>query len=144
MDDDVRLDAGITGEALAHAKASDVVITGKPVELVDDDTFTVDVPIPPLHRPGVECMLEKLESRDCYGYVKETAWRASPSDRMIKVGGVRVVLVSGMSAVGDTRDKAVEKLSTAVGQAVAQAYVHLLTSDEPEKREAARSMEIGS
>jgi hypothetical protein len=135
------MDANLSGGDLAEAASADGLVQGEPITLGQGHS---PLSYPPLHPPQVECLVETLQLKDSNGDVVEECYRASPCDRVIQVGPVKVQLASGLAAVGHYSAEAVDKLSTLVGQAVLQAYVDLATSGDPEKLAAARSMEVGS
>jgi hypothetical protein len=134
------MDADLSASDMTEAATADGVVQGQPITLESGQS---PLSYPPLHRPHVECLLETLQLKDAYGDVIEEVYRASPTERVIMVGPVKVQLAAGLSAVDHYRDGAVGKLTRLVGQAVLQAYIDLAVSGDSEKLAAARSMEIG-
>lgn len=119
-----------------------VHIVGKPIEIAENESFTVKVPVPPLHRPEIEVVLETLLARD--GETgPQRIYRAFVAQESVKVGCVKIVLERFEASATDKEEAGI-KLGKLVGQAVVQVYMKLLTSDDPDEVAAARSMEIGS
>ena len=131
--------ANMDGNDLLRARGASGLIAGQPIKPPEGSVLHV----PPLKRPSLEVLVEELHLKDAHGGVTEEAFRASPNERDLKIGEVTVQLVGGLSSVGSTRDEAVHKLCRLIGQAVAQAYVDLMGSEDEEKTEAARTMEVG-
>ena len=135
------MDSDLTHEQLIAAKQAKGLIMGRPIEITHDETFTVSLPLPPLHRPTLEVLVEGMVVRDKAGAEVERLYRAYPAGLRVRVGGVEIDLAP-LSAVDATKDGATQKLCALAGQAVGQVYVKLLTSEDPNEVEAARSMEI--
>lgn len=103
-----------------------------------NSTFKAKLPIPPLHRPEVEVLLE-----GCRGEEGEY-WRAQAADKEVKIGPHVQIQLKHLAAVGASREEATKKLSALVGHAAVQVYVTLVTSGDENKIRAGRSMEIAS
>lgn len=127
-------------DELRRMKKAPGAIVGTPIPIDPKGTFTVKLPVPPLKEPSVEILLEGMVVKDASGKTVETAWRSTPAGDTVQVGSVAIQLAR-LSAVGETREGAAKKLATLIGQAMAQVYVDLVTSDDEEKIEAARTME---
>lgn len=130
----------MTPEDLAAARLAPGLISGQPITAGPLDP--VPLPLPPLHRPAVEVLVETLHLHSQAGGAVEEVYRASLAGLQVMVGRAQITLRS-LSAVADTKDEAVQKLCDMTGQAVAQAYVRGLTSEDQDEVEAARSMEVG-
>ena len=128
-------------DELIKAAQADGTLRGKPIEITENESFTASFSIPPLHRPEIEVVLETLLAKDD-GTGPQRIYRAFVAQESVKVGCVEIVL-ERFEASATNKEQAGIKLSKLVGQAVVQAYMKLLTSDDPEKVAAARSMEIG-
>jgi len=130
-----------TWESLTAAQRASGSVDGQLV-FSDDKANYAGPPIPPLYRVSLEILGETLHVPGPAPDEPRTFYRASLASSQVRVGGTEVALRS-LSAVGGTKDEAVQKLSDLAGQGVAQAYVDLIASEDPDEREAARSMEIG-
>lgn len=134
------MDSLISAKFTKNGDHGEVTVTGKPVEIHEDDVFEVSVEIPPLKRPEIEGLVEGLQLRNPKTGGIEEKFVACLADRMIRVGDVGIELAD-LKAEGTTRQEAIQGLAELASQAVAQVYFDLLTRGDEEGLEAAKSME---
>lgn len=110
-----------------------------PIEIKLTEPFTVSMPIPALHRPQCEILMEELHAKGDDGTVLERAFYMTSASVDLRVGDVTLALPK-IEAFGETREETQKKIVYLIGMAIVQVYVKLMRG-EPHEVEAARSME---